>query len=383
MDNVDFEFIGDKGFQEILTRDYKELKACMEVKATKSVLVLSGSIIEAILTEYFLQFHPPGLSEAQILRLTMNNLIDLAVQEKVITDKEKNLASVVKDFRNLIHPGREIRKAETFNEESSNIAVSVLNIIIDSVKVKYLDKYGYSAKEIFDKLKKDWHFQSIYDKVILKLNQNERIKLLEYLVNFEICEKSHWESFMEEGYVINREVYDLDDVKHLVVKLKPLLPNIIVKGYLQRMMKEIETGERLNAYSLYNLFHEDLGLLSDDEQESVVIYVLTLFHDVLEQTREVRDEKTYSTIGKYIRTANAKEALKAFLSYCAVHFNHKDIGKDMDVLEQILNSLSDETKTEAQKYLGKYLSPPEKLPPDMKVFYDEGIRRRVIVVDEV
>lgn len=377
---MNFEFISDKRFRELLERDYQELQICLESKAVKSVLVLSGSIIEAMLTEYFIQFPPTGLNEAQILKSTLNELINWAVQENVISDKEKNLASVVKDYRNLIHPGREIRKDEKFDIESASIAYSVLSIILSSVKLKYVEKYGYSADEVFEKLKKDWYFQSIYDKVILKLNHNERTKLLNHLVDFEIWEKSFWECFQEEGIAVDRNISNLENVKPFVVKLKPLVPNTIIKEYLQKMIQEIETGESLNAYSLYNLFHEDLDILSNEEKELVVIYLLHLFSNVLEKSGVVGNDKTYSTIGKHITSDKLKEELIEFISFCVANFYPKKIEEEMDILEQVFNSLPDEIKTEADKHLVAYLAPVDKLPPDIRIFYDEAVKRKIITI---
>ncbi len=375
---MNFDFISDKNFRELLIRDYQELKNCIETKSVKSVLVLSGSIIEAVLTEYFLQFPPNGKTENQILTSTLNNLIEWAVQEGVISEKEKNLAGVVKDYRNLIHPGREIRKGEKFDFDSAKISESVLNIIVDSVKTVYLEKYGYSADEVFEKLKQDWHFQSIYDKVILKLNQNERTKLLGYLVDFDKWEKSKWDCFMQEGPIEEYPVYDLEDVKPFILKLKPLVSNDLLKSNLAKMIKEIETGESINAYSLFHLFHENLDLLSDDEQELVVIYMLNIYTTVLDENRNVISDKTYSTIGKYIKTDNSKKALKEFVEFCAVHFHHKKIKSEMDLLEQVFNSLSADVKTEAETNLTDFLSPVDNLPFDIKIFYDEALERNIV-----
>ena len=340
--------------------------------------MLSGSIIEAVLTEYFLQFPPNGKNEPQILSSTLNELIEWAVQEGVISEKEKNLAGVVKDYRNLIHPGREIRKGEKFDFDSAKISESVLNIIVDSVKSVYLEKYGYSADEVFDKLKKDWHFQSIYDKVIIKLNQNERSKLLGYLVDFDKWEKSKWECFMEDGPIPEYEIYNLEDVKRFILELKPLVSSDLIKSNLAKMIKEIETGESLNAYSLFHLFHENLDLLNDDEQEIVVIYMLNIYTKVLEENQYVIADKTFSTIGKYIKTDKSKNALKEFIEFCAVHFNHKKIESEMDLLEQVFNSLSADIKTEAEAYLTSFLSPVENLPFDIKIFYGEALKRNMV-----
>ncbi|MCG8838984.1 DUF4145 domain-containing protein [Tenacibaculum dicentrarchi] len=375
---MNFDFISDKNFRELLIRDYQELKNCIESKSIKSVLVLSGSIIEAVLTEYFIQFPPNGKTEPQILSSTLNNLIEWAVQEGVISEKEKNLAGVVKDYRNLIHPGREIRKGEKFDFDSAKISESVLNIIVDSVKTVYLEKYGYSADEVFEKLKKDWHFQSIFDKVILKLNQNERSKLLGYLIDFDKWEKSKWECFMQEGPMEEYEVYDLEDVKPFILKLKPLVSSDLIKSNLAKMIKEIETGESINAYSLFHLFHENMDLMSEDEQEIVVIYMLNIYTTVLDENKNVIADKTFSTIGKYIKTDKSKNALKDFIDFCAVHFSHKRIKSEMDLLEQVFNSLSADVKTQAETHLTSFLSPIENLPPNIKIFYDEALERNMV-----
>lgn len=375
---MNFDFISDKKFRDLLIRDYQELKNCIESKSIKSILVLSGSIIEAVLTEYFLQFLPNGKTETQILSSTLNDLIGWAVQEDVISEKEKNLAGVIKDYRNLIHPGREIRKGEKFDFDSAKISESVLNIILDSVKSVYLEKYGYSADEVFEKLKKDWHFQSVYDKVIIKLNQNERAKLLSYLIDFDKWEKSKWYCFMKEGPIPQYETYNLEDVKPFILELKPLVSNDLIKSNLIKMIKEIETGDSLNAYSLFHLFHENLDLLNDDEQELVVIYMLNIYTTVLEENRNVIADKTYSTVGKYIKTDKSKNALKEFLNFCVVHFNYKNIESEMDLLEQVFNSLSSEIKAEAETHLTSYLSPVENLPFDIKPFYIEALKRNII-----
>ena len=375
---MNFDFISDNNFKELLNRDYLELKKCIEHKCIKSTLVLSGSIIEAILTEYFLQFPPTGKTESQIMNSTLNDLLSWAISENVISSKEKDLAGVVKDYRNLIHPGREIRKGEKFSEETANISVSVLKIIVESVKTVYLQKYGHSADEVFEKLKKDWHFKSVFDKVIIKLNQNERIKLLSQLVEFDKYEKSQWECFLEEGPIPNFPLYDLEDVKPLIQQLKSLIPVAITKSYLIKMIKEIETGNSLDAYSLFHLFHDNMDLLNSDEQELVTIYFINLFDKISEESLTIIQEQTYSTIGKYINSPKTIKELNEFLEYCAVHFNTKYMNKEMDLIEQIFNSLSPTIKTQAEQSLTTFLTPIEKLPEDIKLFYEEALNRGFI-----
>ena len=134
-----FEFINDKKFKEILLRDYEELMKCHEIRATKSVLILCGSIIEAILTEYFVESLPAGKAKEDVLKMTLGRLLETAENEGIISLKIKKLSSIIQDYRNLIHPGREIRKNEDFSNDDAEIAISLLKIIINPIKRKYLE----------------------------------------------------------------------------------------------------------------------------------------------------------------------------------------------------------------------------------------------------
>jgi hypothetical protein len=47
-----FDYITAKEFRQSLEADYAELQLCVESKAWKSVQVLAGSIVEALLIDY-------------------------------------------------------------------------------------------------------------------------------------------------------------------------------------------------------------------------------------------------------------------------------------------------------------------------------------------
>lgn len=376
-----FEFISDKKFQELLERDYQELESCINVKATKSVLVLSGSIIEALLIEFFLQFLPTGFTREKIFRLTFQDLLDLAEKEALLTQREKNLAWVIKDYRNLIHPGKEIRKEEKFDFESAQISLSLVKIIVTAIRNKYSSSYGYTAKEVIDKLENDWNFRTVYGKVILKLNQTERVNLFHKLIENEFYEKNYWDCFLREGLIPQRTSYtNLEYTKPFLLELKPLVSIDLIKDNLKQLLKEVETGDSVKAFSLYNLFHEELNLLTKDEIESIIVYIFSMFSDVLEKCADLVEEKTYSTIGKYIETDKARIALKDFAIFSMVHFDNKDgYSKEMDLFEQVFNSLNQTDKEFLQKEMTVFLSPFDKLPPNVvRGFLQPAIQRKII-----
>ena len=86
---TEFDFIADQNYKTLLIRDFKELKSCVEHKASKSVLILSGSIIETLLLEYFTHNRPEGITKTQLLRKNLEDLIEYAVDVNLISVKSK------------------------------------------------------------------------------------------------------------------------------------------------------------------------------------------------------------------------------------------------------------------------------------------------------
>ncbi len=85
---MEFEYVSDGSFQDILRRDFLELKKCQESKSSKSILILSGSILEALLADYFCENLPTGQTQANILNSTLATLLDLAENSGIIKTKK-------------------------------------------------------------------------------------------------------------------------------------------------------------------------------------------------------------------------------------------------------------------------------------------------------
>lgn len=382
---MNFDFIHDKNFKQILERDYEELTNCLSIKASKVSLVLSGSIVEAVLTDYFIENIPSGKSKNDILKLNLGNLLDYAETNNLITSKEKQLGIIIKDYRNLIHPGKEIRTSEEFDFKTAELSKILLDIILNKLRNNHLKKYGFSSDEIVDKLKNDWEFNSIYGIVITKLDHNEREKLLEKLIRIEQLYKSAFENYkLLTDYDPKPELSELrnlEDVKSKVQELKPLIRTDTIKEYLEQLKNTVIKGESIRALTLYNLFHEDLNQLSKDDQELIAIYMLSMYESIFEDSRTLADDKTYSTIGKYIYSDKGKAQLKTLGQFCVVHFGgEQSIEKEMDVFQQIFNSSSSEIQLEMQNDLDEFF-PDKRInldKYDLKFFYDEALKRKII-----
>ena len=351
---MEFEYISDSNFQEILKRDYAELKRCQEVKASKSILVLCGSILEAILTDYFCENLPQNQTNQTILGLNLGSLLELAESALIINKSDKNLATVLKDYRNIIHPGREIRKSEVFDFASAELSILVLDLILKKIEYKYKEKYDLTAEDILFNLDSDWTYNSIYSRVITKLNSNQKRKLFDEFLEVETERKENYEYFHNSDEDKAEIVYpNIENVKDLVNQLKPLLSQEATISILNELKRRVTSAEAVEAFSLFNLIHEEIIQMSAENQELIAVYILTMYGQscYYKEARDYYFDKTFSTIGKYFHTTNGFEVVSDVINQCSINFTMKPEISEFDTFEQFLNSLPEEKKEFEMKRL--------------------------------
>jgi hypothetical protein len=290
-----FEFIADEQYKSLLKRDFIELQNCLDNKASKSVLILSGSIIETILLEFFSHNLPNGVTKAQLLRKNLGDLIDNAESINLISQRSRELSVVIKNYRNLIHPGREIRTNEKFDFETATVSFSLVKIILKEIKENYLQKYGYTSEDIYNKIIVDNATYSIYEKLILKLNEHEKVKLINLLVEYEI------------------ENYEFNDYTKFITYIKPLKKVIDKKQLLvfcKRLLKEVEKGKKQHIYTLFEIFGDDLRVLHEEEKELILTYIYNKVEGVSAWNNEIeknRIRELFSFLGLYIHSPELKQ----------------------------------------------------------------------------
>lgn len=375
---MEFEYISDSVFQEILRRDYNELKKCHEAGAAKSILVLCGSILEAMLSDYFCENLPPNETKATILQKTLGTLLDLAETSLIITKSDKNLATVIKDYRNIIHPGREVRKQENFDIGSAELSIKVLELILNKIENKYREKFDINADDILDNLDEDWNYSSIYGLVITKLNSNQRKKLFEEFLDIEVILKENYEFFKSiNDDSPDQPIYqNIQNVKDFVTQLKPLLSQETIIQKLNDLKKHVTSAEPLEALSLYNLVHEDLILLSPEDQELIGIYMIGIYMQTcyFEDAKAFYYDKTFSTIGKYLSSDRGIDVTKNTLKDCIINFTMDPKIGEIHTFEQVLNSFTEANKKiivdEIENWLG---STKLELTKFRKVAFSRGL----------
>lgn len=134
--NKSFHFISNTDIRKIVERDYLEIQRSVIASNWKSTILLCGGSIEAILldllgsksSEIIESLKAPP--ESDINKWDLNNLIEVAVDRKLVDAGMATLSHSVREYRNLIHPGVEIRKGLKIEPEEAKIALEVLNMLI-------------------------------------------------------------------------------------------------------------------------------------------------------------------------------------------------------------------------------------------------------------
>jgi len=131
----DFSFINSTELRKVLERDFSEIQRTYIAKCWKSVIILSGGAVEAILTDILLansgkaQSASNAPSKSDITRWELSDLIKVSVELKLVSPGVEKLSHSLREYRNLVHPGREIRDKLSFDAEEARIALEVLNIL--------------------------------------------------------------------------------------------------------------------------------------------------------------------------------------------------------------------------------------------------------------
>jgi hypothetical protein len=130
-----FPFIRDAKVREIVERDYLEMQRAFVAQCWKSTIILAGGAMEAVLTDIILANEASAKAASSapkkpdITKWDLADLINVAVELESVSSGVSKLSHPVREYRNLVHPGNEMRTGLTFDREEARIALEVLNIL--------------------------------------------------------------------------------------------------------------------------------------------------------------------------------------------------------------------------------------------------------------
>lgn len=173
---VSFDFITNDELRSSLEGDYQEMAKSLDAKAFKAVHVLAGSIIEALLVDYLIAV---GYKKGDPLKMDLASIIQACRDDvKVISSRAADLSTVIRSYRNLIHPARLLRLHDKVDENSATVSYTLVKMIVEEVMASRAKTYGYTASQIVNKIFQDSSVNPVLLDILQQTNKVELVKLL-------------------------------------------------------------------------------------------------------------------------------------------------------------------------------------------------------------
>jgi hypothetical protein len=325
---VDLRFIPDDELRTLIERDRRELQVCLEHDLYKSAMLLSGSIIEALLVNCFLVFQRLNTSEQDVLKADLAHLIDWAESDGLITPQTARLSTVVRNYRNLIHPGREYRLKEKVNIHAATVAFHLVDLVIEEVSEKYATKLGYTAEQVINKVKMDPSCVSLFRHLLSKMVVAEKIKAYRAIPNE--CRSDN----LLDGVV--------DSLLQLRTIIRNDIPDQKVRDGALWAFQQVQGGSRDDGLYALRFYAEELDLLDSDQREAVISYVIGILNDgTQDEIMRCLEWEIFHSIGKQF---DSDEGLDRLYDVVAERFlPYEDLPPDslfIDAVACIVSGLS-------------------------------------------
>jgi hypothetical protein len=135
----EFAFISEAGLREQLWEDWQEAQKVHAADARKSCVILCGGVLEGILLDALASdrtlareryTRPRGRRPVDLHQWSLADLIDVAEEHGILRKATIHLSQALREYRNLIHPGRQMRAGMIMSKEEANIAINVVRICL-------------------------------------------------------------------------------------------------------------------------------------------------------------------------------------------------------------------------------------------------------------
>ncbi len=135
--------IKKKTIKDIFIRDYNELVFNYLSNQQKTTILMSGTIIELLLL-YILDKQKvikykvgPKQKEKKVIEMDITEMLEVCDKEQLIQNTPKKFMDGMKQFRNFIHPGKELReKTLDIDKSTVELSFSIVNWLILNINLK-------------------------------------------------------------------------------------------------------------------------------------------------------------------------------------------------------------------------------------------------------
>ncbi len=124
-------FLRDEELKHLILEDYEEARRSLSAKNYKATILLCGSVAEAALTSAIADRNIQGLEREKLLKdFNLSKLIDAGRTHGLLTDQTLfQLLEPLRQYRNIIHPGVQLRKSITADQPRAQIAFETVNLL--------------------------------------------------------------------------------------------------------------------------------------------------------------------------------------------------------------------------------------------------------------
>ena|GEM_PF-6006229 len=140
----EFSFVADMKARVTIAAYYRELRNTYFSESSKSSVILSGALIEALLIEA-LKLNEESAAESykdkyktekaeRIEDWKLSELLDISLSIQVLPKQLKDMMKAVKDFRNFVHIQRAIKSGIPLDDNYKEICKNALLIVIKHVE---------------------------------------------------------------------------------------------------------------------------------------------------------------------------------------------------------------------------------------------------------
>jgi hypothetical protein len=132
-------FVASSDLRAIIERDYEEVLCAYASGAWKPCVVGVGGIVEALLVDLLQRswsvvlakgLVPPGTASSRAFAWVLSELLERAEKTGLLTIGNLYIADVLRDFRNLIHPAKELRSKHVVSAEVAAAALRALQCLV-------------------------------------------------------------------------------------------------------------------------------------------------------------------------------------------------------------------------------------------------------------
>jgi hypothetical protein len=316
---MNFEFISDSEFRRSLNDDYREMMASADAGSWKAVHVLAGSIVEALLTEYLVasKIRPKGKDP---LVLDLGEIIEACSTDGVLQKSTASLCDVIREFRNLIHPGRIIRLKQKVTPEAARIALNLVMLISSEVEERRKLNYGPTAEQIVSKLRTDEHCLSVFPELLADTKEHEKIRLVESVIPETVRLE---ESVFPEAALLRRLHIGY---RHILEALPDAEQRHVAERFAHIVRSD--SSERIQAYNDAFFSARDMRFLQGKDRTIVRKYLVNRLDQMTTNPSEEFFE-SLEGIGNYIEDDDiatfADTLIKLLLRAPATRLNQTEI----------------------------------------------------------